>query len=144
MNRLVKTSILFLFLSSSIFTQTAIDFTETDINGVEHNLFSYLEDGKVVIIDAFATWCGPCLNFQNTKRLTYLHDVLGPEGQDKIVVLALELDQSTTMDDLYGTGNNTAGDYVTGIPYPIINPEFVSEELKEVFIDGGYPTINVI
>jgi hypothetical protein len=33
----------------------AVDFTATDIEGVEHNLFSILDGGQYVIIDFFFT-----------------------------------------------------------------------------------------
>ena len=33
----------------------AVDFTATDIEGVEHNLFSILEGGQYVCIDFFFT-----------------------------------------------------------------------------------------
>ena len=36
----------------------AIDFGGTDINGKEHRLSDY--KGKVVYVDVWATWCGPC------------------------------------------------------------------------------------
>ena len=39
---------------------TAVDFTATDINGVQHNLFNYLNNNKYVVIDFFYTTCGPC------------------------------------------------------------------------------------
>ena len=40
----------------------APDFTITDIDGEEHNLYSYLDYGYSVIIDFSATWCGTCWN----------------------------------------------------------------------------------
>ncbi|MCK9254812.1 MAG: hypothetical protein GX793_00280 [Bacteroidales bacterium] len=47
-------SLLFLFaVSYSIYAQPteAVDFTVIDIDGVEHNLFTYLDAGKYVYID---------------------------------------------------------------------------------------------
>ena len=40
---------------------TAVDFTVTDVHGNTHNLFTYLDDGKHVIVDFFFTTCGPCI-----------------------------------------------------------------------------------
>lgn len=42
---------LVLFMAGASFTQPdAIDFTAADINGNTQNLFSYLDDGKHVVI----------------------------------------------------------------------------------------------
>jgi len=35
---------------------TAPDFTFTDMNGVSQNLYTYLNAGKVVVVDASTTW----------------------------------------------------------------------------------------
>ncbi len=43
-------------LASVIFAQTAKDFTINDVDGNEHHLYSYLEDGKWVLLDFWATW----------------------------------------------------------------------------------------
>ena len=39
---------------------TAVDFTATDVEGHEHNLFQVLDSGQYVLIDFFFTTCGPC------------------------------------------------------------------------------------
>ena len=36
------------------------DFTVTDINGIEHNLYDYTQAGKYVFLDFFFVDCGPC------------------------------------------------------------------------------------
>ena len=46
----------------------APDFSITDIDGVEHHLYSYLDSGYAVIIDFSATWCGPWCAFFGENR----------------------------------------------------------------------------
>ena len=99
----------------------APDFTATDINGVEHNLYSLLDQGYKVILDFSATWCGPCWSYHEAGTLSELYNTYGPDGTDEIRVFYLEADDTTTDADLNGTGTNTQGDWVTGTPYTIID-----------------------
>jgi thiol-disulfide isomerase/thioredoxin len=57
---------------------TAANWTYTDINGNTQSLYSYLDQGKYVIIDISATWCGPCWNYHNSGNLENLFDLYGP------------------------------------------------------------------
>ena len=50
---------------------TAVDFTVTDVHGNTHNLFTYLDNGKHVIIDFFFTTCGPCISSVPTLNQAY-------------------------------------------------------------------------
>ena len=63
-NMLKKTLLLIfikLFFTISIFSQIiATDFTLVDINGVSHNLYDELDEGKTVVIDFFSLSCGSC------------------------------------------------------------------------------------
>lgn len=140
---LFASALLFAGAASAQIGATAPDFTVTDIEGNEHNLYTYLDAGKVVILDCSATWCPPCWTFHQNHYLKSLDDQFGPKGTDQVVVLFYEADASTNSDDLNGTGSNTQGDWVTGVEYPIIDP--VSPSLSgSVYWPLGYPTVNVI
>jgi len=134
-------SILILALSS--FAQIpngsiAPDFTVADIDGNTHNLYTYLDQGKTCIINFSATWAGPCWNYHASGALQDVYDALGPEGTDEVVVLFIESDSLTTVQDLSGiTVSNPGGDYTANTTYPIIDVHTI----KDLFEVTAYPTI---
>jgi thiol-disulfide isomerase/thioredoxin len=116
------------------------DITVTDINGQTHRLYDYLDSGKVVIIDIFATWCPPCWFLHENHVLKDLWEAYGPDGTDQLVIFSIEGDDLTTNADLNGTGDNTVGDWVTGVPYYIVEDSSVPAQFNLAF----WPTIFVI
>ena len=102
----------------------APDFTFTDINGTSQNLYSYLNQGKTVVIDASATWCGPCWGYHESKVMDSLYEKHDMPGDKTWKVIFMEVDPTTNSADLNGTSGpqNTQGDWVTGVPYTIIDP----------------------
>ncbi len=145
----MKRSLLFFALSlfSIATTQaqlgTAHDFTVTDIDGNEIHLYSILDEGKVVVLDVSATWCGPCWNLHNNHYLQQLHEMYGPDGTDQIRVIFYEGDANTGMDALLGTGGNTLGNWTEGVTYPIVNETPLQLDLG-VYAPLGFPTVNII
>lgn len=141
----MKRTLLLALLAFTVFSSKAQlasgtlapDFTATDINGNVHTLSDYLDAGKTVIIDISATWCGPCWTYHNNHVLDDIYESYGGGGSDEVVVLFVEGDGATTNADLYGTGSNTQGDWVTGSPYPIID----SATIASLYAITYFPTI---
>lgn len=119
----------------------APDFTITDIEGEDHNLYSYLDSGYSVIIDFSATWCGPCWNYHTSGVFEELYAAHGPDGSNELRILFIESDNNTTDDDLHGTGTNTWGDWTEGVDYPIADN---GGSVFNAYECAFYPTIMTV
>lgn len=135
-----------LFASAQLNNVTAPDFTTTDINNVQHSLSDYLNEGKIVIMDISAAWCGPCWSFHQSHALADLYNTYGPGGSDEVVVLFVEGDASTPLENIYGNGTSPAGapqgDWTEGgtTPYPIIDDASIANSYQI----NAYPTVFMI
>lgn len=153
MKRILLTGMLFLGMGANAQLaagSTAPDFTLTDINGVSHHLYSYLDAGKTVFIDVSATWCDPCFQYHGTHALENLWVAHGPTGgtnvssstSNDVIVLFIEGDGTTDNADLHGTGTNTLGDWVTGVSHPIIDPATAEiDAFNTDYAIGYFPTV---
>ena len=135
----------------------APNFTITDhASGTTHTLYDYLDQGYTVVVDMFATWCGPCWSYHDDGILEDLYLNHGPAGaanvlgttSDQIMVIALDADASTTDTDLTTAGDNgsgtiSQGDWVTGTLYPMSNPSNASAINSDYQI-AYFPTIYMI
>ena len=110
------------------------DFTITDINGQEHNLYDVLDEGKTVILDLFAVWCGPCWSYAETG---VLEDLQAAYPND-VVVMAIEADPSTAESEIYG-GGGSVGDWTSLIDYMMADDP--SGDIANDYALSYYPTI---
>jgi len=119
----------------------APDWTAADIDGVEHNLYDLLDEGKKVILNFSATWVGPSWSYHTSGVLQELYENYGPDGTDELRIFFMEADDSTTDADLNGTGTSTWGDWTAGVEYPIIDN---CGSIFDDYAGAYYPTIYTI
>lgn len=115
----------------------------TDIEGNQVDIFKELDAGRSVVIDVFATWCGPCWSFHNSGYLKNLNKALGPDGTNQIRIYAIEADSLTPLSNIYQAvagSTGSLGDWTKDVDYSIINSEAFNTLLKVAF----FPTLYII
>ncbi|WP_306641983.1 T9SS type A sorting domain-containing protein [Sanyastnella coralliicola] len=105
-----------LILSSSAFAQPDSevfpDFTYSDLNGIDQNLYSYLDQNKIVIIDIFATWCPNCVN--SIPGVEAIWEEHGPDGDDSVMILSMERDANTNNEAAFVNTHGIENPVITG------------------------------
>lgn len=131
------------FISQFSFaSQQVPDFTMTSIDGREVNLYQTLEEGKVVIVEVFATWCTTCWKLHKKNHLERIYSTYGPNGTGQVEIFFIEGDINTDPKELYGNGS--IGNWTEGVSYPIFSPTQLPKNFIEAFAKDGVPTSNVI
>lgn len=67
MSHVIKLLVILFIPIVQVFGQTAVNFNATDCNGVSHDLFSELDDGKVIVL----CWVMPCYSCIQPSKTTY-------------------------------------------------------------------------
>ena len=91
--------LVFVFFFLSVFAgcteekkiDTGGDFVFTSLDGETKHLSDYR--GKVVILDMWATWCGPC-----KLQLSELKEVYKNYSRDDVEILSIDIDQRESME----------------------------------------------
>jgi len=94
-------------------TGYAPDISVSDINGNTHNLYSYLNSDKVVVLELMSTTCWHCQQYAAGTENSY--QAYGPNGLDVAEFIALEVNTATSDNDLA----NFATTY--GVSFPMCN-----------------------
>ena len=78
------------------------------------------------------------MNFMN-QAFDEFDQIYGPEGNNSVFTLAIEVDPTTPANSLTGEGNSI-GDYTNIINYPLANDDYISESYAVAY----YTTIYII
>lgn len=113
------------------------DFTVTDVHGVEHNLYTYLAEGKYVYLDFFFDTCVPCQT--TTPIFNEFYDKYGCNEGD---VFCISINNGTdtnaevlAFEQAYGGPFNHA---------PAVSSEGGSGDVDNDFGVNAYPTYCLI
>lgn len=94
-------------------------------------MYQQLDQGKVVILDFWASWCEPC--FESFPELESIWNSYGADGDNSVMIYALEMDNTTWFEQ-------EVRDNV-GIEYPVFNN---GHNLHPDWNLEGYPSYAVI
>ena len=127
-------------LSAAAETREMEDFTVQTLDGSFH-LSEVLQEKKMVLINFFATWCGPC-----KMEFPYMEEAY-KQYADSVAVLALSVEPNDTMDALrtyaedlgltFSVGSDSAVGLssqfdTSGIPVSVVVDRFGQIVLEEV------------
>ena len=132
-----------LFTFSSLFSYSQLpdgsvapNFTTTDVNGNEHQLYDYLDMGYTVIIQISASWSAPDWNYHSGGTLEAIWAAHGPAGEpgvnanttDDVMILWFEGDAGTPESELV---NSALGNWLepdgAEVHFPIINDNNIAD-----------------
>lgn len=115
---MTKKLFIIFFTHSLLSAQTAPNIAFTDLDGVTHNLYDYLDSGKSVLLDFFILNCTPCE--QAANHMDNFWQDYGPNGTNQLQIISLEV---------YNNSDEAVQETTSswGINNPIINLDNIPE-----------------
>lgn len=137
---------LFLIVSSLGYAQVTAynvgdvvdNFTITDTQGVEHNLYDITASGKYVFLDFFFTRCGPCQATQ--QYFNHLYDKYGCNEGD-LYTLSISYDPYDTNEIIDIFEETFGGSYNHS---PAVGPQGGGDLVRSNFGVNAFPTYCVV
>ena len=133
MKKLLFTTVALLLATAQINAQLANgsvcpDFTATDVDGNEWNLYDLLDADKKVIINLFAAWDASSWSYYQSEELQSLDSTYGSLGTEEVQIIFIEIEELNSTAQLYGPAVGgtdysiaTRGDWVTDNPFPVVD-----------------------
>jgi len=108
-----------------------LDFTFTDFGGARHKLSDYR--GKVVLLDFWGTWCGPCV-----AEIPMLRDIYDRYRDLGFEIIGMDVERGASLADVRAFLAEKA------IRWPNAQPESIRELVEGRLQILGYPTTILI